>query len=236
MARTVKEQEYANKRNEILASAQRFVYAKGYEHMTIQDIQADLGISSGAFYHYFDSKQALLEALVDRMGAAAVDTFLPILQDPQLSALQKFRRYFEASLQWKSAGKTLIINLLRRWYADENAIIRQKMTPQSIKGTARILEPMIRQGIEEKVFTTPYPEQVAEIIASVALSIADSLIRPMISPQPDPSAFQKTEIILDAYFDTIERILGAPAGSLKTFGAEAFKDWFVDVQPEPESK
>ena len=54
MARTVKEQEYAEKRNDILDSALRLVYSKGYERMTIQDIQADLQISSGAFYHYFE--------------------------------------------------------------------------------------------------------------------------------------------------------------------------------------
>jgi AcrR family transcriptional regulator len=204
--------------------------------MTIQDILDGLHISRGALYHYFDSKQALLEALVDRMGIAAVETFLPILQDPHLPALQKFRRYFEASAQWKSAGKTLIISTLHMWYSNENAIIRQKMTSQSIKGTARILEPMIRQGIQEKVFTTRYPEQVAEIIAGVALSLLDTIIELMISPQPDQSTFQKMEIILDAYFDTIERILGAPAGSLKVFDAEVFKEWLVVSQPELASK
>jgi AcrR family transcriptional regulator len=56
MARTVNEQEYAEKRGQILDAAQRLVYTKGYERMTIGDILADLQISSGAFYHYFDSK------------------------------------------------------------------------------------------------------------------------------------------------------------------------------------
>lgn len=53
MARVVKEQEYSQKRNDILDAAVRLIYTKGYERMTIQDIQADLKISSGAFYHYF---------------------------------------------------------------------------------------------------------------------------------------------------------------------------------------
>ena len=122
------------------------------------------------------------------------------------------------------------------WYSDENAVIRQKMTSLSLKGTPRILEPIIRQGIEEKVFTTRYPEQIAKIIAGVALIIADDLIDLMLSPHPDPAAFQKTELIMDAYFDTIERILGAPAGSLKSFDANTFKDWFVELEPEPVSK
>jgi AcrR family transcriptional regulator len=157
MARILKEEEFSAKRNEILDFALQLVYSKGYAHMTIQDILDGLHISRGALYHYFDSKEALLEALVDRMGLEAVDAFLPILQGPHLTAIQKFRRYFEASAQWKTAGKTLIIGMLRSWYTDDNTIIRQKMTARSIKGTARILEPMIRQGIQEQVFTTRYP-------------------------------------------------------------------------------
>ncbi len=42
MARTVKEEEYAVKRKEILDAAQRLVYTKGYEQMSIQDILNEL--------------------------------------------------------------------------------------------------------------------------------------------------------------------------------------------------
>jgi len=55
--------------------------------------------------------------------------------------------------------------MLRTWYSDDNTIVRQKMSAQSIKGTASILEPIIRQGMQEGVFSTRYPEQVAETIA-----------------------------------------------------------------------
>jgi AcrR family transcriptional regulator len=235
MARVFKEDAYNAKRSEILDFAASLVYSKGYTQMTIQDILDGLHISRGALYHYFDSKQALLEAMVEHAGSEAAQAFLPIVQDPHLSAIEKFRRYFEASLQWKSAQKELILNLLSTWYSDENALIRQKMNEGSLKGTPRILEPMIRQGIEEKMFTTRYPEQVAVIITGVTLNLADTIIGLLVSQQAGQAALQKLEATLDAYFDayfeTIERILGAPAGSLKVFGAGAFKEWFVSPQP-----
>ena len=53
MARIVKEEVRAVKRNEILDAASRFIYTTGYEQMTIQDILDELQISKGAFYHYF---------------------------------------------------------------------------------------------------------------------------------------------------------------------------------------
>ncbi|MGD0006240.1 MAG: helix-turn-helix domain-containing protein, partial [Anaerolineaceae bacterium] len=79
MARIVKEDEYNVRRNEILESAQRFVYTRGYEQMAIQDILDDLQISKGAFYHYFTSKQALLEALIERMMLDAEQVLTPIV-------------------------------------------------------------------------------------------------------------------------------------------------------------
>jgi AcrR family transcriptional regulator len=234
MARILNEETYNAKRNEILDYSLELVYSKGYARMTIQDILDGLQISRGALYHYFDSKEALLEALVNRMGQTAVQAFLPILQDKQLTAIQKFRRYFEASLQWKSASKSLILGMLRTWYTDDNTLIRQKMNAQSIKGTARILEPMIRQGMGERVFSTRYPEQVAETIAGIAYGMADSMVGLMLAEEAAPVTLQKLETLLEAYFDTVERILGAPAGSLKTFDAHAFEEWLEGTQPEPE--
>jgi AcrR family transcriptional regulator len=241
MARIFKEDEYNAKRNEILDFAMSLVYSKGYAQMTIQDILDGLHISRGALYHYFDSKEALLEAVVERAGRQATQNFLPIVQDAHLSAIEKFRRYFEASLQWKSTQKEVILGLLATWYSDDNAFIRQKMAVESLKSTPRLFEPIIRQGIQEKVFTTHFPEQVAVIIAGVTLTLADAIVGLVLSPIADQAALQEVESTLNAYFaayfETIERILEAPAGSLKVFDAEAFKDWLVvSSSPEPASK
>ena len=79
MVRVVKESSV--RRNEILDVAQQLVFTKGYEQMTIQDILDGLHISKGAFYHYFDSKGDLLEALVERMASDGMRLLLPIVED-----------------------------------------------------------------------------------------------------------------------------------------------------------
>ncbi|HEY6410892.1 MAG TPA: helix-turn-helix domain-containing protein, partial [Ktedonobacteraceae bacterium] len=89
MARIVNEEAYAARRNAILDAALRAVATKGYERMAIADLLGELQISSGAFYHYFDSKPALLFALVQRIGDQAEQLVLPIVHDPTLGALDK---------------------------------------------------------------------------------------------------------------------------------------------------
>ncbi len=231
MARILKEDEYNTKRNEILDMARHLIYTKGYEQMTIQDLLQALHISKGALYHYFASKEALLEALVDRMGQEAEHNILPIVRDANLTAIQKFRRIIEGSAQWKSTQKELITGLMRLWFSDKNAFIRHKMEAESRKHMSGYLEPVIRQGMAEGSFTTRFPKQAAVIIAGVSLSLTDAIAIQLIAPQIDPAAIQELEGTWEAYTDTVERILGAPEGCLHIFERGAFDDWLTAVPP-----
>src|ERR1700736_5789369 len=139
MARAVKEQEYAGKRNGILDAMQRRVYTKGYEQMTIQDMLDNLQISKGAFYHDFDSKQAVLEALVERMGEEALQLLVPIVHDPALPAFDKFQRYLAVANRWKVGQKAFFLVLLRLWFTDDNAIVRQKLRTTATREIAPLL-------------------------------------------------------------------------------------------------
>ena len=132
MARIVNKVEHEARRNEILDASQRFIYTEGYEQMTIQEIVDDLQISKGAFYHYFDSKQALLEALIERLLTQAEQIILPIVQDENLPALEKIQRIFSTISRWKASQKEYLLALLSVWYSDDNAIVRQKMLTATI--------------------------------------------------------------------------------------------------------
>ena len=59
---TRKEQAEAA-RKKLLESAKELLFDKGYEKTTIVDITKNCGMSSGNFYHYFDSKDDLILAL-----------------------------------------------------------------------------------------------------------------------------------------------------------------------------
>ena len=167
MVRIVKEENYTARRNEILDAAYQLVYTKGYEQMTIQDILAKAQISKGAFYHYFDSKQALLEALSDRLLDESERVLLPVVQDESLSAIEKLNAYFATAGRWKTAHKTYLLSLLHTWYTDDNAIVRQKVFSKAFERITPMLSGIIQQGIREGSMTTPYPERAGEIILSL---------------------------------------------------------------------
>src|SRR4029453_1374990 len=63
MARTPKVVE--DRREQIAEAAMRVFAQKGYMRATNKDIAREAGITTGLIYHYFDSKEALLKALVE---------------------------------------------------------------------------------------------------------------------------------------------------------------------------
>ena len=227
MPRTVKEEEYAVKRKEILDVAHRLVYTKGYEQMSIQDILNELQISKGAFYHYFDSKQAMLEALIELIYYEAEQILIPIVREPLLPALEKLQRYFDTGVRWKTDRKSFFLSLVRVWYADENAIVRQKVQAKMVKQATPLLTEIICQGVEEGVLTTPFPDQIGAIIFPILLGLGDAFTELLFSSEPKPDVLRQAECLVMAHNDALERVLGAPAGSLNLVDTETLKEWFV---------
>ncbi len=236
MARVVKEKEYADRRNEILDSAQRLIYTKGYQQMAIQDILDSMGISKGAFYHYFDSKQDLLDAIVDRMTVEAVDLLLPVVQDSSLPALEKLQRFYDRAGRWKTAQKEFIFALMRVWYADDNAIVRQKEETAAVRQIAPLLTQILHQGIEEGVFNNPHPDELGEVLLSMFMGLGDTVAKLLLSPDLGPGSLPQLEKIMAVFTDTLERILGAPSGSLRLVDPEVIKEWVAPpATPPPEA-
>jgi TetR/AcrR family transcriptional repressor of nem operon len=239
MARIVNKDEYAARRNEILDAAQTLVYTKGYEQMSIRDILNSLGISKGAFYHYFDSKGEVLDKLVERMVVEEVVPLLEaVVEDPHLSALEKLHRYFDTALRWKSGRKAFMLQLLRVWLSDENAIVRQKLLNMSIEHITPLLSQIIRQGVREGVFESAYPHQTCQMIIYALLGMSGTILEMLVSEDPDRDPAQVREAITEysaALNDAVERLLGAPPGSMHLLDVESLEGWFSfeETIPDP---
>lgn len=235
MARKVKPDEHAAKRGDILDAALRLITTKGYERMTIQDIRGEVGISSGALYHYFDSKQAVLEGIIDRIRETVEIPLLPIIRDPNLTALEKLQGFFDTLDQMRLIMKAEVIRMGRVWYADENAVVRQKVDDAMIQQRAPLLNEIVQQGIAEGVFTTAYPEQAGEIILSLLHGMGNTHARLMFRIMKggnDPPLVEEFVTVHWAFMDAIERALGAPPRSLYRADAAAVQVWIDALRAE----
>jgi len=226
MARIVNKEEYEVRRNEILDAALRLVYTKGYDQMSIQDILAEVHISKGAFYHYFDSKQALLEALIERMAKQVIQLLTPIVQDEQLPAPEKLHRLFDAASHWKTDRKDVMLTLVNVWYADENTILRQKAQAATLPLIAPLLTSIFCQGVKEGTFHTAFPEQISDIVFSLLQNFGDTLVELISQQEITTDTLQHLDSLAASHQDAVERILGANSGSLPLFDTAILREWF----------
>jgi hypothetical protein len=120
-----------------------------------------------------------------------------------------------------------MMELLKVWYSDENVLARQKMLATMVKHVTPLFIEIIQQGVQEGVFTTPYPENVSQVIINLGQPLGDSFAEMLLSAEAiHDHALQRAETLIVTYNDAVERILGAPKGSIHLMDTEALKQWF----------
>src|SRR5436305_230752 len=147
MPRTLNLAVHTVKKEAFVDAGLRLMQARGYEQTSIQDVLDAVGASRGAFYHYFDSKQQLLGAMVDRIAGQALETLEPVVDDPRLAAIPKFERFFGGIARYKTERKALTLELIKVWRSDENAVVRDRLRHTMVERVAPILERIIDHGV-----------------------------------------------------------------------------------------
>jgi AcrR family transcriptional regulator len=226
MPRTLDPAAHAIRRDAFVDAAQRLIHAKGYEQMSLQNVLDELAASRGAFYHYFDSKVALLDAVVERMVDDTMATLAPVVTDPDRSALQKLEGLFSGIVRWKTDRKKLVLALTRVWLSDENAIVRERSRQRTASRLTPLLTTIVRQGKVEGVFSPSSAEHAAVVLVSLVLGLNEAATRLFLARQADAVSFEDVERALAAYAEAFERILGLPPGSWPATDAATLRYWF----------
>ena len=226
MARTVNATLRTVRRDAFLDVAQRLVQAKGYEAMSIQDVLDELDASKGAFYHYFDSKQALLEAVVERFADVAIAELAPVLNDPKLPALRKLERFFAGIARRKAEQKELMLAIIEIWNSDGNAIVREKLRRLTVSRMVPLLSAVIKQGTDEGVFRVASPDGTATVFVSLMLGFQELANDYFIARQAGTITFAVVQRSVASFTEAFERILGIPKGSLTLTDQSTLHFWF----------
>lgn len=146
---------------DILSTAYSFFIEKGYEKTSIQDIINELGISKGAIYHYFKSKEEILQSVL-------------------LLEKEKANIYLDKLIQEADGcnAKEKIKYVLNRLMSDEkinttnrfllNQTNNSKAIIQSIIQTVNIdsikFFELIKEGVKDGSLNTDFPKECSELL------------------------------------------------------------------------
>lgn len=148
---THKTRESSDTRQEILEVGQRIMAAKGYSAVGLKEILAAADVPKGSFYHYFESKDAFGEALLEDYFQNYLEELDQILAEPGLSMAQRLMNYWTAWQQNQSflecQGKCLAVKL-----GVEVADLSEPMRAVLQRGTSGITDRLalaIEAGVTE---------------------------------------------------------------------------------------
>lgn len=211
------------RRDEVLDAAQRLFATIGYEATSVNQIICEVGISKGAFYHYFQSKEDLIEALACRFASVSAAQVAEVMEDPTLDSfarlstvLLRFRRH---KLQTASEMRAAFEPLLK----PENLLLFER-TNRSITEVIRpLLTRIIAEGVAEQTFDTPDPELAAETIMHLLVSTRDLVAKLFAARGRAEFEVISAELVRRyTYLGTVvDRILGLPEGSIELTDEES---------------
>jgi AcrR family transcriptional regulator len=225
MARTVKAAQTI-RREAFVDVALQLIQTKGYEQMSVQDVLDVLDASKGSFYHYFDSKRALLLAAVERMADAALAALAPVIEDPTLSALERLEAVIAGMASWKAERRELVLATIDAWTSDDNAIVREKVRRSAAKHLQPVLATILRQGIEEGLFTVTSPDETASVVLTLLYGFEDAATDLFLARRDGAISFDAVLRANAANLAAFERVLGLSAGSVRGLDEASLRLWF----------
>lgn len=190
--------EIPDTRDNILASGQRLMAAKGFSAVGLNEILTTAGVPKGSFYHYFGSKEAFGEALLEDYFADYLAAIDETLRQPGQTMAERLMAYFcswqETQSLLECQGKCLAVKL-----GAEVADLSETMRMSLERGTAGIvarLAAAIEAGVaEESLAVDDEPSRVAQSLYQLWLG-SSVMVKIVRSAQPFESAMSTTHQIL----------------------------------------
>ncbi|MCI8441383.1 MAG: TetR/AcrR family transcriptional regulator [Provencibacterium sp.] len=143
----------------ILEVSSRLFYEKGFEKTSIQDIVAALGMSKGAIYHHFKSKEEILESVAGQFQGE-IERYSHLLADSSLTGLQKLYQFFCYALsdhKKHQRDQLFLLNI-------RDPQVTAMTVDNALNGAATYLAAFLEQGKKDGSMTVKRPQETAQVM------------------------------------------------------------------------
>lgn len=195
----------------ILDTLQELLQERDIDNISVNDIAEKAGIAKGSIYYYFPSKEAIVDALIERNYKKPLETARNLEKQTDISCIERMAKIFEVC---QESSKELLKNRrpnITKEHTDANLLQQQAyIHAKYLKYIIRELKPslteIIKQEIDEGTLKFDYPEQLAEIILIIlTVKLDNSLV---------PSTPEEIKALFKALIALLEKGANSPVGVL----------------------
>lgn len=203
------------RREQIIEAAERLFYARGYEQTSVQDILDELNLSKGGFYHHFESKLQVLEAICARQGEADREAMDAAFRQNEGDAVAQLNALLQVCGLWRSDRLDFAALMIRVAYRGRSYQLRETVRRVMMESALPLMNRIVRAGLDEGVFFTRFPGEIGELILQLFANITDEIAMALAAGDAVPLGEALGR--LEAYRAAVETLLGAPFGSVRLY-------------------
>lgn len=199
----------SQRRQDIIATAWRLIVERGYEATSLNTLIAELGISKGSLYHHFQSKAAVVDAVVERLTTEVLQRVAADNEGAQ--AIDRLCAFIRSGWEWHDDHQSVSTEMFHVLLRPENTELLGRINRTERRVFRPLLEDIIKQGIEDGVFKVNDAILATDFLMPM---LSDALIRnagDIMQGKLDAQGFVAQ---LEFLQYALEQILGAAPGSL----------------------
>lgn len=216
----------SERKKEIREAALKLFITKGFDKTSIQNILDVLSLSKGGFYHHYKSKEELLDDIAIDRAEAFSSLWSGLNERSDLTGMEKFIETYRISNAVKAENLEKTLELWSVLYKEENSRFRLRILEKQIEMIIPHLIPHIEQAVAEDSFHTAYPEECIALIMRYSDKTMEKILPYLLRARDDSSVIPRIYKEYEFLFHMMERILGAPEGSMKIFPEGFFENAF----------
>ena len=193
------------KYDKILDALQELLERKSIQTISVSEIAQTAGIGKGSIYYYFPSKDAILDALVERNYEKTLNTAKTLAHQTDIAPYTRMAMLFQAC---RTASMEFVrqSSSMARTDSKDQAFIHHKYLNHLVTQLKPELTALIEQAIENGESHFDHPAALAEIVLIVlAVKIDNTLI---------PSTAEEIEDTIKGLIELLEKGTGNPPGAL----------------------
>lgn len=128
-----------SKKEQILDISLSLFLEKGYDNTSISDIVTSLDIARGTLYYHFESKEAIMDAIIEQSVKEIVERVEKMVFKKDLSVYEKIFSLFSTTSMKRKSGGDLMIDYLNQ---PQNALLHEKSNSSLIQK----ISPLFREN------------------------------------------------------------------------------------------
>ena len=206
--------ENKTKQNLIRCALDLF-YKKGYEKTSIEDIVVKAKVSKGAFFHYFKTKEDIMNAIAEKYSEEVASIMAKVADNPNMNAAEKMNRIITEGAKHKMVHSAEYQKVGMILYDHKNYLLHHRILQTMREITLPPIQKIIEQGMKEGIFKVEFAPETAETFLYSLFMMRESVM-PVVTGEKKVDNFEDFVIRKLKFSENlINRILGAEPRTVK---------------------